>query len=252
LRAALLIREAPVYRRNAFYEGLRQVGARAESSARAADHDVLVIWNRYGPYDAIAREFEAKGKPVIIAENGYLGRDWRGGHWYAMARNFHNGAGTWPDGGPERWASMDVPLDPWRNTGGEVVVLATRSIGPPQFAEPRGWSAQVCAELNRAGHVARVRPHPGERPAVPLADDLATAQAVVTWGSGGALKALQMGIPVFHGFSKWIGAAAAAPYNARLTGAFLGNRTPMFERLAWAMWSTDEIASGVPFKCLLP
>lgn len=84
-----------------------------------------------------------------------------------------------------------------------------------------------------------------------LQDDLANAWAVATWGSGAALKALLMGVPVFHAFPQWIGKAAARPFRCPIEEPFLDDRLPMFRRLAWAIWSADEIARGEPFRCLL-
>ena len=37
--------------------------------------DILIIWNRYGKNDEYARQFEAAGATVLIAENGYIGSD---------------------------------------------------------------------------------------------------------------------------------------------------------------------------------
>ena len=101
------------------------------------------------------------------------------------------------------------------------------------------------------GMPVRIRKHPGPQYAVPevsLEDDLANAWAAVTWGSSAGLKAICMGVPVFHGFPNWIGASAAS----RIGGQrFMGDRSPMLHRLATAMWSVDEIKSGAAFECLL-
>jgi hypothetical protein len=74
---------------------------------------------------------------------------------------------------------------------------------------------------------------------------------VVTWGSGAALKALAMGVPVFHTFPQWIGAGAANPLGSDLEKPFRGDRLPMFRRLAWAMWPLHELESGAAFAALL-
>lgn len=210
--------------------------------------DVLVIWNRYGHYDALAKRFQR----VIVSENGYLGRDWLGQHWYSLALGHHNGAGVWPDDGPQRWESWGVELAPWRAAGREIVALATRGIGPDGVREPPGWLPRTIADVSkRTGLPVRIRRHPGERSCVPLDDDLRKAAACLTWGSGAALKALALGVPVIYGFPKWIGASAATPVGSDLANLFMGDRVPMFSRLAWAMWNTDEIASGEAFARLL-
>lgn len=244
MRAYLLIREQPHYRRDAFAEGLRRIGYELHSTPPSAPRttDVLCIWNRYGRYDYTALQFERAGAQVLVAENGYLGRDWREAHWYALSKNHHNGAGQWLPEDASRWDRWNVELRDWRHGGTETVVLATRHIGPQGVAEPQGWSQSVAQKLG-----ARIRRHPGENACIPLERDLARAKSVITWGSGGALKALTLGIPVQYGFPQWIGAAGATP----IGGNGRGDRISMFRRLAWAMWTTDELRGGEPFKRLL-
>lgn len=211
--AALLIDRLPAFRIDAFTSGLQANGYTITSRPVPPKNrdDVLVIWNRHMSKDSLARKYEAVGGRVIVAENGYLGREWRGSVWYALSLGQHNGAGQWPDGGGDRWDSFGVELQPWRDGGTDIVILAQRGIGHPKVREPNGWSQRVRGELSsRTRRKVRLRAHPGERkPPVSLEDDLATAWAVVTWGSAAALRALAWGIPAFHGFPAWIGADAA-------------------------------------------
>lgn len=249
MRAWLSLRNDLHYRRDAFTSGLEACGydVHPTLTEHPGPQDILIVWNRYGAGDACAKLFEKRGLPVLVAENGYLGNDFAGSRWYALSRTQHNGAGHWPDGGPERWDSLGVTLAPWRTEGEEVVILPQRGIGPAGIAMPRNW-----ADVARSFTGGRVRPHPGKNPAKPLADDLAKARCVVTWGSGAALKALAMGIPVFHAMRQWIGAEAAAPMSE--FGAPKRNdeaRLACFRRMAWAMWRLPEIADGTAFKRLL-
>ena len=253
MRAFVLIRHDPLYRRESFEQGLRALGYEIHGTPRGQwrSDDVLVIWNRYGDGARYAAEADSHGVKVIVAENGYLGRDWRGEHWYALARDYHNGAGYWPIGGAERWQSFGVEMAPWREGGKEIVVLATRSIGPEGIAEPRQWCAKQYDSIRRYTDTpVRIREHPGERPCVSLEHDLRDAKAVLTWGSGAALKALLMGIPVFYGFKNWIGAGAGRYWDGKLEPA-TPCRLNTFQRLAWSMWNTREIATGEPFARLL-
>jgi hypothetical protein len=66
----------------------------------------------------------------------------------------------------------------------------------------------------------------------------------VTWGSGAGIKSIVAGIPVFHEMPNWIGAPAAKLGLDDIEQPFLGDRQPMLNRLAWAQWDLDEIASG--------
>lgn len=243
-RAFLSLRPGVHYRREAFATGLARVGFEVHHGMtdRPKVGDILVIWNRYAQYDAAAKIFERHGLPVLVAENGYLGNELAGERWYALALSHHNGAGAWPKGGPERWDSLGIELEPFRPVaGGECILLPQRGIGPAGVAMPRNWQRDTERQLRDVGMPYRVRPHPGTGACVPLEVDLARAGAVLTWGSGAALKALQMGVSVFSDFPKWVG---------RQDNTDAG-RIAMFRRLAWAQWRLSEISNGEAFKWLL-
>lgn len=247
-RALSLLRAGPVYRADRFTHGLKAAGYQVVTTlSDPQPGDVLVIWNRYTTYDDRAKQFERAGARVLVAENSYLAGA-IDGKWHALALGHHNGAGTWVDGGPERWDALGVDLRPWRR-GNEVLIIAQRGIGEHGIASPRGWAEETQRKIG-----GRIRPHPGkEKPAIPLVDDLANACCVVTWASSAALVALMFGVPVFHAMPKWIGASAGRPL------AEWGQeprrddeaRLAMFRRLAWAMWRVEEIESGKAFRHLL-
>lgn len=229
MRAWLNLRYVTGDRAEAFRAGLEACGfeVAAQLTTQPGPADVLVTWNRIGHGDTCARRFEALGRPVLVAENAAWGNDFAGKRWYTLARGWHNRAGCYPVGRPERWDALGIDLAPWR-TQGEVVVLPQRGIGAGGM--PRGWTAQ-----------GRVRAHPGQRDAVPLEQDLASAGKVITWGSGAAVKALLWGIPVESHMPGWI---------AEQDNTDAG-RLAMFRRLAWAQWTMEEIAAGAPFRRLL-
>lgn len=246
-RAQLLLADGPNYRKADFQAGLRACGYAACDAIQAPrPNDILVTWNRGSWRDSEARRFEAAGARVVVAENGYLGKHWNGQKWFALALGHHAGAGTWPDGGSQRWDSWGVELPAWRD-GREVIFLEQRGIGEPGIASPRGWEREQCARLG-----GRLRNHPGaNQPAVSLTDDLRDARCVVTWNSGAALLALLMGVPVFYGFPQWIGRGAARHISEFAAGPLRGDRLSMFRRLAWAMWTDEEVRNGVAFNHLL-
>lgn len=255
-RAICLIRDKAPYRRAAFAAGLDACGFKVEFAfpGRVACDDVLVIWNRYGTGARVADLFERAGRPVIVAENAYVPHP-SGAPTYAIALDHHNGAGRWPVGGPERWASWGVELAPWRDPArpGVALVAPQRGIGPPGVAQPARWVERVLPEVAaraRGGHI--VRAHPGRHaPPVPLADHLAAAAVVVVWASRVGIEALLAGVPVVHGLERWIGAPAAGHGLKFVSDPRRGDRLAMFERLAWAQWRLEEIAAGVPFRRLL-
>lgn len=250
-----MIRGEPHYRRWAFEQGLRAEGFEIHGQCRTTPRsdDILVIWNRYGRFNADAEAFEHAGARVIVAENGLFGRDWRGQHWYSLALGVPAaGGGVFEDHGPARWDSWGVEICEWRNTGKEVIVLAQRGIGPVGIAQPGWWHQRAAEQLRKTtNRNVRIREHPGEKPSTPLEEDLRDAHAVVTWASGAALKALLLGVPVFHGFSGWCGAEASAPFGTNIEQPSRPDRLPILRRLAWSTWTTDEIATGQPFANLL-
>jgi len=247
-RAQLLLADGPNYRKADFQAGLQALGYELVDQIRCPrPADVLVIWNRGSWRNTEAQRFEAAGARVIVAENGYLGKNWIGQKWFALALGHHSGAGTWPDGGSARWDSWGAQLAPWRTDGTEVLVLEQRGIGEPGVASPRGWERDM---VKRFG--GRLRNHPGGAvPAVSLVDDLRNARCVVSWHSGGAMLALLMGVPAFYGFPLWIGRSAARHVSEFDAGPWVGDRLAMFRRLAWAMWAVDEVRTGVAFEKLL-
>ena len=257
MRARCLIRDLPHYRRDAFAAGLEANGFSVNNrhGGPVKHDDILVIWNRYGRYDKEARIFESKGCAVIVAENGYLPhRDTKKA--FALALNFHNGAGRWPSG-LNRRDRLNVTLKPWRTgTGKEVLLLPQRGIGPEGVAMPKTWEHRVLDRMRkRTKKRVRVRRHPGTAKIKPVEKDLDGVHCAVTWGSGAALKAMIEGVPVFHEFDRWIGCFGASMDLKRLDhdipAAFMGSREEMLERIACAQWSVEEVITGEPFRLLL-
>lgn len=245
------------YRHEVFSAGLKAAGYQVESlpPAKGNPSDVLLIWNRYGQYHDIAKQFERGGGTVIVAENGYLGKDETGGQLYALAIGGHNGSGQWNTGGPERFAALGVDLQDWRTEGSHVLICPNRSFGRPDMIMPCDWASDVRRRLAKLTHrEIRVRPHPGnEPPKKPLAADLAGAWAVVIWGSSAGVHALANGIPVFRESPYWIAAAADSQNIKMIEDPAMDDirRQHAFERLAWAQWSLAQIKSGEAFGHLL-
>lgn len=234
MKAWLNLRHPIADRTEAFKAGLERLGYTVQFGCtnNPGDRDVLVSWNRIREGANAATAFEKASRPVLIAENASWGNDFLGGNWLTLARSYHNISGRFPIGDSSRWDSLGVELQPWR-TGGETVVLPQRGIGHPLVKMPVHWPQQ------QAG---RIRQHPGRGAGKPLADDLAHAGKVVTWGSGAAVKALLWGIPVESHMPSWI----AAQDNTE------AGRLAMFRSLAWAQWRLDEIRTGEALAWLLP
>ncbi|MCI0549902.1 MAG: hypothetical protein L0287_03010 [Anaerolineae bacterium] len=216
-------------------------------------NDVLLCWNRHGYRDEYARRYELAGAKVIIAENGWIGAPKGGGKFYALCFNQHNGLGHWPTEACDRLERLNIELMPWRKKGGHIVILAQRGIGPKGVRMEGLWPSEVIQRLKKYTKRQVVfRGHPGNdhHLSPPLTDVLNGAHAVVTWGSGAAIKALAYGIPVFYELKGWIGAGCSKFGITDLENPFLGDRYPTFNRLAWAQWTAKEIGSGEAYRCL--
>ena len=256
------IRDQPHYRHEAFISGLKRVGFHVD--ARLPDRppqlgEVLVIWNRYSDREHTADAWEKKGGTVLVAENGYVGADAQGRQYYALAKHGHAGSGTWPVGDGSRWAQLGIDLKPWRAEGAHVVVFGQRGIGSRTMASPPEWHTHAEARLRKiTKRAVRVRPHPG-KPAndVEVIKDtqaqLAGAHAAVIWSSANGVRALIEGIPVFHDAPRWICESAAVRGIEKVEEPKMDDaaRLGALERMAWAQWTVDEIASGEPFARLL-
>ena len=238
---------------------LRRMGYRiiAQPDRKPSPGDVLVIWNRYPRDEHFTGPYERAGGVVIVVENGYFGRGKPGVEWYAMGLSQHNGCGRMLPASAKRWRALGIEIKPWKTDGNEIVLLATRGMGSSVTREPNGWLLKLEHLLRRqTRRQVRVRQHPGPQWAVPkisLETDLRDAWAAVTWGSSAGLKALAMGVPVFHGLPGWIGKTAAQRLgkDGNIKDRFLGYREPMFRQVAAAQYSLREIESGKAFKCLL-
>lgn len=220
----------------AFTRGLERCGFSVVDGLpqRPGKGDILVTWNRIREGHPAACRFEAAGLPVLVAENATWGNGFVGEHWYTIARNAHNTAGRFPVGDAYRWDGLHVKLDRWRTTG-ETVILPQRGIGNVGQM-PLDWPARA---LRKYG--GRIRRHPGQGEAIPLEQDLRQAGRVITWGSGAAVKALTLGIPVTSEMPNWIGEQDNTD----------DGRLAMFRRLAWAQFTLEEISDGLPFRRLL-
>ena len=248
-----MIRDREPYPHPQFAAGLKRAGFTVVNhfDRPPTQSDVLLTWNRSGLRDTVAKMFTRCGAKVIVVENGWIGNADDGGKLYAMSLDHHNGPGTWRVGEGDRLKRQNVELRPWRESGRHILMLLSRGIGEHGIAQPRQWVAETSAQLRRVtNRPIRLRAHPGDKNA-DLSADLEDAHAVVTWGSGAAIKAIAAGTPAFYGLDGWIGAPAAVRGVESIESPFLGDRLPMFRRMAWAQWSAAEISTGEPIRWLL-
>lgn len=257
--ALIMLRKDSHYRRESFELGLKRLGYEVVNAARPGPEQVLVLWNRKpGNEENTARAYERSGGKVVIAENGYIGKDANGHQMYAMALNGHNGSGRWFIGDSNRWEKLGIALQPWREPFGQqgyVLICAQRGIGSATMASPPGWHRKVFEEQRRFPIVGemRTRLHPGHLPPkTTLEQDWAKARGLLIWSSSSGVKALVAGWPVCYAAPHWICQGAGTKYSAtRPLAFFQGPREQAMARMAWAQWSLAEIADGTAFECLL-
>lgn len=245
----------PHYRRQAFVKGLERAGYTVGETARPADaRDLLVIWNRQGPDELRANEWEQRGGTVVVAENGYFGRDADGRQLYAISVHGHNGSGWFHQGDGDRFTPLCIELAPWRQSG-PPLVCAQRGIGSARMASPRQWDQKTVSTLRRMGFAkARVRQHPGRyKVTTPLDQDLAGAGVCVIWSSAAGLRALQLGVPVVYTAPHWIGAEAASRGLGTVLAPLRDDaaRLRAMRHAAWGQRTVAEIESGEPFATIL-
>ncbi len=251
----------PPARMQAIQKGLSRGGWSVIKGAPPNDQpqtpqDVIAVWSRHrGVRETACRAFEMAGGRAIIFEEGQIKAGHHGEKLFTVCLDDHNGAGDWPVGGPERWASFGIELAPWRIGGDKFVVREQRGIGSKRMAMPKGWDQATVKKLHNAGHQAEIRRHPkiterlGKK-VVPLETQIADARVLVTWGSSDAVGAVISGCPAI--------VCAPATFLAGCVGRSLedvsspprGDRQAALERLAWCQWTLAEIRAGTPFKRL--
>lgn len=253
-RACVLLRTSDHYRADQFRAGLARHGfsIAATPPATLTPDDLLLIWNRSRMNEQVAVRYEHAGARIVVAENGYIPRTRDGGKFYALALDRHNGRGRWFVGDGPRF---EIPEQPWRTAGEHIVVLPQRGIGSPGVAMPPRWDREVKERLGRiTKRPVVVRPHPGHchRANPPsLADQIAGAHCVVTWGSGAGIMAIQSGVPCFHDLPGWIAEGISTRLDAQLESCHTPDRGPLWTRVSWAQWTIEEIGSGEAFERLL-
>lgn len=241
------IRAEPVYRREAFLSGLKRAGYNVvERGTPASKADMLVIWNRYGRFEAMADQWEKDGGTVLVAENGYIGKDELARQYYALAVHGHNGSGWWPIGDEDRFSKLGIDVKPWQDSpAGYALICGQRGIGSRMMASPSNWHINAQRHMAKLGPT-KIRLHPGNRPAVThLEDDLSGARCCVIWSSASGVKALTLGVPVQYDAPHWVCDIGAL--KLRGEAASITHREAALQKMAYAQWSVAELESGLPF-----
>lgn len=256
MKAYIKVLDRPPYHGLEMAEGLKRLGYQVsrEVVRNPSEKDILVIWNRYNRVQQEANAIEAAGGRVVVVENGYFGRNYRGGPWYAVSLRQH-AIGGLPKPDIDMWRRIDYPVKPWRTEGSEYVILAQRGIGSDEIKSPPDWHNKIAQNLSSlTDKPMRIRPHPGAQtnlPPVSFGNDLDRAEAAITWASSAGIKAILEGTYVYYGLDGWIGGVCASHISLFPKWHKPVNRNQLLARLATAMWNLEEMQSGEGFRCLL-
>jgi hypothetical protein len=247
-------------RRQAFINGFARLGFSVhqhQPTGPINPQDVAVIWNLTGRSNQSAEMAQRGGGALLVTENGYY--DGNGQKSYAIALDGHNGSGRWFSGDRHRLDRLNIDFKPLRPNAesGRVLIAAQRGIGSQLMRSPYDFEQQVRAKIEGRHHgrfKATVREHPGRhQPQRPLLDDLQEADALVVWSSNCATTALIEGIPTFYCAPTIVTALAARNFHKGFPTEPTTEdvRQEVFQRMAWAQWTLDEIESGEAFDTLL-
>jgi hypothetical protein len=210
--------------------------------------DIPIVWGVLRGSDRILARAQAQGLYFFYIDHSYFDRGH--GNSYRITRNRYE-AGAIRDCPADRVAALNVEVQPWRKSGRDIIVC------PPTdfFAAAHdcaGWLDSTLARLrevtDRPVHI-RTKPKPGES-AVPLAQALQSAHALVTHSSNVAIEAACLGTPVFVA-----DASAAAPVGCTDLGQIeqpvYGDREPWLAHLAYNQFTLEEISDGRAWRMLL-
>ena len=240
--------------------------------------DILVTWNRHADQDVPARQVEDRGGKVICLENPYLKMEDK--DWVSVGLGFHNNIKYAPkclDNG-ERFKSFNKEIKPWRQTGKHILFptqskqFNQRGLGWREYASPAGCDNMLLSRIRKNTErkiIFRIHPNSEDMTAIrnrlgkgievtnvsydrtPMSDDLNNAWATVVWTSNSATDSLMNGVPVF--------VCGPGVYMSELCGAdlkeieqpkLLDARQTLFNRMAWAQYSMDEVKSGFMFDSI--
>jgi hypothetical protein len=200
--------------------------------------DVGIMWG--WKYNAILRRYPK----FVYFDLGYFKRD----EYYRAS------VGGWSPilthGGPERFASLGLEIQPWHVGDTIVIAGSTMKACVDHGLGYMQWEQSAAHKLK--GLKVTYRPKPNDQmkrpiPGIgydtgPLSETLKTARAVVAHHSNVALDALLAGVPVYAE----AGPAShfSVPMDQLADPPLLEGREQFFSDLAWLQWTPQEMMSG--------
>ena len=217
------------------------------------------------------RQAQREGREWIYQDNAYFLPGKTEASYFRITRNALqvDGSGPVPSGGAERWSRLGLAIKPWRTSGAHIVVCPPgRLFGATFGFSADDWLEQTLETLRKhTDRELRVRAKMSWNDAKgadilnlrgavktsvpkPLADDLASAWAVVTRSSNAAVEALLAGVPIFA--TEPCGASAMGLSDLTQIEAPRtdGDREHWAAVLASNQWLLSELRDGTAWKML--
>ena len=264
----------PVF--DAFREGARALGF--DTVDNSDDSDVDVIWSilfngRMAGNERIWRRAQAAGKNVIVLEVGGIQR----GTTWKVGLNGINRDAYFGDTGNDstRANALGLSLRPWQTQGKEILICGQheKSLqwqGMPRMSE---WVMRTIESIQRhTDKPITFRPHP--RCPLPhiehefknvtrqnpiklngTYDDFDMSfnniHATVSYSSNPGIHSVLNGIPAFVGpASLAYDAANDIDFIHDIENPYKPDRQQWLNDYAWTEFTVEEIATGLPLKCL--
>lgn len=271
MRAFVLIKDQAPYPRSSVIAGLQALGYDVCTDGLSSSFnkkDLLVTWT---PWESSLSQragdmHKERGGKWIVLENGYIQTTTT---QYAVGLNGFNGWGNHRNDNspPDRWESLGLEIKPWRTEGEHVLLFAQMGGHDYSLTMPGYWPDDVVQRLSLLTRRPIIyRPKPS-RPkyltrqyknvtmppfnGVPLSNYFENAWVAVVYSSKAAVEALRCGIPALYDGPMSILRTVVERGIDLVENPPLPERWPFFCDLAYAQWSKEEIATGVPFQRLL-
>lgn len=180
-----------------------------------------------------------RGLPLYYGDHAYFGR----GRFFRCTRGALQHAGLEGEADPARFLSFGIPVKPWRQAGGHVLLCPNSQSFLQRHGAPTWLDDTVTALKRHTDREIRLR-WKADTDKRPLAVDLRDCWAVVTFTSNAAVEAILAGVPAFATAP----CAASAMGSADLAGIerprMPDGREAWAARLANNQWTLEEMAEG--------
>ena len=198
----------------------------------------------------VLRQAQAEGRDYFYGDHGYFGnfKNLRK-KYFRITKNAyqHDGRG---DATPERFLMMNRPVQPWRKTGGHILLCPnTATYFGLHGLNVDDWLINVRQTLSE--HTDREIRLRWKVSAEPIATDLEDCWAVVVFSSAAAIDGLIAGVPVFtlapFGCTTRMGRTDLSQIEAPL---YPDDREPFLWNLANQQWTIKEVFAGMAWRTL--